>query len=145
MKMQLRYDQHTMKVREHLTVGNQYWAYITELNSKSTGLIRNVKPFRLTLTNLDNSYYVNEGMPDYWSFSSFEWDFSECKKKMRQPDAELYYSGFVFDTEKECVEDYNRWLQQSAKQMKSRMSRKYNAEYIKGKVESVLKNIIKTN
>lgn len=134
-----------MKIREHPTVGKEYWAYIAALNSKSTGLIRNVKPFRLTLTNLNNSYYENRGIFNYWSFSCFdEWDFSKCEKKMRQPDADLYRYGFVFDTEEECVKDYNKRLHHLAKEMKSKMSRKYNADYINAKIESVLKNTINT-
>lgn len=129
--------------KETLTVGQEYWAYIVEVNSKRTGLIRNVKPFNLTLTKLDNDYYVNTGMSYYWSFSSFGWDFSNCKKKMRQPDAELYYSGCVCDTEEECNASYNKFLDDSVKSIKSYLSYKYNEEYIKHITDSILKNKIK--
>jgi len=143
MNFQLRWNSHSTKPREILVIGQEYWAYIIELNSKSTGLIRNVKPFKLTLTELDNSYYVNNGMPDFWSFSCFKWDFSNCKKKMRQPDAELYYNGFICDTEEECKKNYNEFIDDAIKSMKSRLSHKYNTEYIKSKTDSVLKNKIK--
>jgi hypothetical protein len=124
-------------------VGQEYWAYIVRINSKGSGLIRHVKPFKLKLIKSDNSYYKNTGSPHIWSFSCLDWDFSNCKKKMRQPDAELFYDGFVCDTEEECIESYNKFMDDTAKDIKKRLSHKYNNEYIKGITDGILKNKIK--
>jgi hypothetical protein len=133
----LAYTNNEFKPKEHLVVGQEYWAYIAEVNSKYTGFSRHVKPFSLTLTKL------TQYDPRYWSFTDYGWDFSNCKKKMRQPDAELYYSGVVCDTKEECIESYNKFMDDTAKNIKSSLSYKYNNEFIKGITDGILKNKIK--
>lgn len=139
----LRWDYKLQEVRDDLVVGKEYWAYIAELNSKRTGLIRNVKPFKVTLVKHDNRYWINKGITDFCDYTTFDWNSSNCTKKLKHLNSDLYYIGKICSSEEECIESYNNFIHESVKQIKSRMKSKYNSEYIKSKTDNLIKNLIK--
>lgn len=125
---------------ETLLVGQEYCVCILEMNNKYTGFLKNVKPFKCTLIYKDNSYYKKNGS---WSFGCLNWDMSKCKNKVTQPEAAIWYYGYVCDTEEECIEQYNILIDKYSKEVKSYVSNKYNKTYIKEIIEKILKSKIK--
>ena len=131
------------KPHQIFEVGKTYWLYMVKFNGKRSGFARNVKPFEITLTKLDNSYYTNQGQ-SYWSWGSYNWDLSKNTKYKDSTNAtaDIFHYGVICDTYEEAKAGYNKEIERHSTAGEWNSS-KYSEEYRQTKIKAVLKNKIK--
>lgn len=126
-----------------LEVGKTYWLYMVQLNGKRSGLKRNVKPFEVILTKMDNSVYLSQNQ-NWWDPGCFDWDLSNNIKYKKTSNSvyDIYHQGVICDTYDEAKAGYNLAIEEVT-MCGSWNSCKFTEDYKEGKIKGVLKHKIK--